>query len=316
MPSSPSPQQAFDDELKLRLRERAQTLLATDQAVIAELQAARTSILAKLAEQPTDFEQWRLPQLLAQIELLLDGATSRMAVATDAGLRTAWQQGEDMVDKPLAAGGINVEQRLALMDVRALKALRTFTEGRIRDVGTQALAKINNNLGLVLVGAQTPFEAIKAVQTQLGTESTRRASTIVRTSVAGSHALAKQQRMEQAAAAMAETGQVLEKQWRRSGKIHSRWNHDVMDGTTVAVAKPFKVVTQDGGLIDMMHPHDPTAPAEEVINCGCMAIPRVKGWVVATPGAKPFTDLELKLDGRKAQLDQLDQLAKRRGMRQ
>jgi hypothetical protein len=38
----------------------------------------------------------------------------------------------------------------------------------------------------------------------------------------------------------------------------------------------------------------------------------MKCWNVSTPGAKPFTELELKLDKRKADLDQA---AKRAGRR-
>jgi len=104
----------------------------------------------------------------------------------------------------------------------------------------------------------------------------------------------------------------LGKQWRRSGKIHSRWTHDLMDGQVVDAGKPFLVPNAGGGIDKMMCPHDPKAPPEQVINCGCIAIPYLKGWAVATPGAKPFSELELRLDGRKAALDQAAKKAGRR----
>jgi len=57
--------------------------------------------------------------------------------------------------------------------------------------------------------------------------------------------------------------------------------------------------------MDLMQcPHDPKAPPEQVIHCGCISLPWMKHWKVMTPGAKPFSELELKLDGRKAALDQ------------
>ncbi|HSV80106.1 MAG TPA: phage minor head protein [Ramlibacter sp.] len=302
-----TPQQAFEAALRERLRERAGTILGTDQAVIAELKAAREQILQVLASQPADWQQWQMTRLLDQLNAVLEGATGRATVAVDGGLRSAWQQGEDFIDKPLAAGGLNVELQLPLLDVRVLTHLRTFTALRLKDVGTEAAGKIGRQLSQVTLGTRSPFEAIKAIQAQLGNETTRRATTIVRTEVGRAFAVASYQRLQQAAKLVPG----LQKQWRRSGKIHSRWNHDAVDGQVVDVDQPFTLPSENGP-VKMLHPHDPAAPVEEVINCGCLALPYRSTWKVATPGAKPFSELELQQDGRKAALDQA---AKRAGMR-
>ncbi len=84
----------------------------------------------------------------------------------------------------------------------------------------------------------------------------------------------------------------LKKLWRRSGKIHSRLHHDAADGQIQDVDKPF-VIHAKTGPVKMMHPHDPKAPAGEVINCGCISLPHMASWDMATPGKKPFSDLEL-----------------------
>ncbi len=308
MKPGPTPEQkAFQAELKRRLLELASTLLATDQDVVKLLQGAKARITEQLAAQPSDFALWRLQQLLPHIQTVLAGATDSGAARVDLGLRTVWQQGEDFIDKPLAAAGVNVETQLPLLDTTVLAKLREFTTGRIRDIGTVALQKINHSLGLVTIGAKTPFEAIRAVQAALGDEARSRATTIVRTELGRAFALASQQRLEQAA----EKVPGLQKQWRRSGKIHSRWNHDAIDGQVVDVGKPF-VLPSHSDPIHMMHPHDPKAPVAEVISCGCKSLPYNKAWAVATPGAKPFSKLELKLDKRKADLDQM---AKRAGLR-
>lgn len=300
-------ERSFLSAIKERLADRARLLLATDQDVVALLQAAKASILEQLAAQPSDFNQWRLPQLLVQLQAVLDGATSGAAGRLDAGLRGAWQQGEDFVDKPLAAGGINVEAQLGLLDAGILVQLRSFAALRLKDVGSEAATAIGRQLGLATIGGQTPFAAIQKIQALLGNESAQRATTIVRTEMGRAFALASNQRMVQAAAKVPG----LQKQWRRSGKIHSRWNHDAIDGQVVDVNKPFTLPSHHGP-VQMMHPHDPAAPAEEVINCGCIALPYRANWQVATPGARPFTNLELQLDSRKAQLDQA---AKRAGLR-
>ena len=302
-----TPQQSFEATLRQRLRDRAALVLATDQAAIAELAAAREQILQILAAQPADWKVWQLRQLLDQIDAVLAGAGGRAAAAVDGGLRAAWQQGEDFIDKPLAAGGLNVELQLPVLNADMLTQLRTFTALRLKDVAVEATRKIGRQLSLVTLGARTPFEAIKDIQAQLGNESPQRATTIVRTEVGRSFAIASHQRLQQAAALVPD----LQKQWRRSGKIHSRWNHDATDGQVVDVDQPF-VLPSHQGPVKMMHPHDPTAPIEEVINCGCLALPYRRTWTVMAPGAKPFTERELQLDGRKAAIDQA---AKRAGMR-
>jgi hypothetical protein len=299
--------EAFNAAISQRLRERAALIVSTDQDVIELLQAAKARIIEKLANQPSDFAQWRLPQLLQQIEAVLDSATGSAVANVDGGLRNAWQAGEDFVDKPLAAGGLNVETALPLLDTTVLSQVRNFTTGRIKDIAVQAMRQIDRALGLVTLGAQSPFDAMKAVQATLGDESSRRATTIVRTELGRVFALAAQQRMEQAVVRVPG----LQKQWRRSGKIHSRWNHDAVDGQVRNVGEPFVLPTHDGPL-KMMCPHDPRAPIEEVINCGCIALPYRKAWAMATPGAKPFSALETHLDGRKARLDAM---AKRAGLR-
>jgi hypothetical protein len=305
-----TPQEAFEAAQRERLRDRAATILATDQVVIAELRTAREQILLMLAAQPADWQRWQLGKLLDQIDAVLQGATGRAAAAVDSGLRSAWDQGEAFIDKPLAAGGIHVEARLPVLNVDMLLGLRQFAALRLKDVGAEAVRKIANQLSLVTLGASTPFDAIKKVQQLLGNESPQRASTIVRTEVARAFAMASHQRLVQASKVVPGG---LQKMWRRSGKIHSRWNHDAIDGQIVDAEQPFMVPTLDRGTIEMLYPHDPTAPIGEVINCGCLAITAApKGWNVATPGAKPFTELELRLDSRKAALDQA---AKRAGLR-
>lgn len=288
-------QKAFQAALKERLAERGRNLQATEQLVLSQFTALRGDVTQLLAALPSDFNQWRLPQILAQLDAVLQGATGRAAGAADAGIRTAWQQGEDFIDKPLAAAGINVEATLPLLDATVLAQLRSFVSLRLKDVGAEATTAISRQLSLVTIGGQSPFDAIKAVNVILDTESPRRATTIVRTEVSRAFAMASDQRLTQAAAKVPG----LQKQWRRSGKLHSRANHDAADGQVVDAGKPFVLQTSNGP-IELMYPHDPAAPPSETINCGCLALPFKASWKVSTPGAKPFTDLEKALDPRKA----------------
>ena len=92
----------------------------------------------------------------------------------------------------------------------------------------------------------------------------------------------------------------MKKQWRRSGKAHSRLEHDTIDGQIREVDKPFTL----GNGIELMHPRDPKAPAKETINCGCDSLPFMEEWEVKTPGKKPFSAEEIALNPMKAELAQ------------
>lgn len=301
-------QKKFEAALKERLAERARLLLGSNQKVVALLRDAWVQISQQLAAQPADWRQWQLVRLRDQLDTILTATGQQAGATVNLALQGAWQQGEDMVDKTLAAIDHNVQLRLGMLDARVLAAMQTFGVDRMRDVTEVAAGKIGQQLGLVTIGGITPFEAIKAVQGILDADSTRRATAIVTTEVSRAFAVAGNERLVQAAPLVPGLG----KQWRRSGKIHSRWNHDIIDGQVVDADKPFKVPNPGGGFDLMQCPHDPKAPVEQVIHCGCVSLPWMKQWKVMTPGAKPFTERELKLDGRKAALDQA---AKRAGAR-
>ncbi|RMX19005.1 hypothetical protein EBQ34_01225 [Vandammella animalimorsus] len=312
MPDSPKPsaeQRDFERALLQLLTERGQLLRAQQQRVLELLQAARGDILALLAEQPADWQQLQLSQVMAQIDAILGGATSAASAATAAGMGAALTLGQELVDRPLAAIGTRLDAVLPVQNTHFLAALRQFVAGRLADVGHVAHGQIDRALALALIGGHTPHQAIQQVQQALGGAAQARAATIVRTELGRAFAVGADQRLRQAAALVPG----LHKQWRRSGKIHSRWQHDLVDGQVVAHDKPFRVPNPGGGVDLMMHPHDPAAPAEQVINCGCLAIPWMAHWQVQRPGAQPFSQRELELHPAKAELDRQ---AKAAGWRQ
>lgn len=57
----------------------------------------------------------------------------------------------------------------------------------------------------------------------------------------------------------------IERQWDSSGDGRTRDSHEAMNGQTVGFNEAY--VTPDG--IQLMYPGDPSAPADEIINCRC-----------------------------------------------
>lgn len=62
------------------------------------------------------------------------------------------------------------------------------------------------------------------------------------------------------------------KRWLATEDARTRPDHVEADGQVVPFGTPFIV-----GGFQMMHPHDPTAPAKEVVNCRCVELLEVQG---------------------------------------
>ena len=161
--------------------------------------------------------------------------------------------------------------------------MRSFMVDRIKDIGVAAANKITGELGLVVIGARAPSDAIGQVTAILGEPSRSRATAIVRTEVGRAFSVATQEKM----AADAKILPGLQKQWRRSGKAHPRLHHDLADGQVVEVNQPFILHPPGKAQVKLMFPRDPAAPVGEVVNCGCVSLPWMAHWKVAHPGRKP-----------------------------
>lgn len=274
---------------------RRRRLTAIQRDTAAELtrllKLAEADVLARLAATPSEFDAFVLPALQRSIRQAMAEFSTRGATTLNAGAGGSWQAGLDLVEKPLEAGlalgggpSIRLSGVLPAVDTRVLSALRSFMTDRIADIGVTVANRINSELGLAAIGAQTPSQAAGKIAGILETGGRTRALTIVRTELGRAFSVAGQARFEQAA----EVLPGLKKQWRRSGKLHSRPDHDIADGQTQAVMDPFLV-----GGERLMFPRDPAASAKQTINCGCTSLPLMESWEVRLPGGQPFSPEEL-----------------------
>lgn len=276
------------------LKARAGLLKETASEVERLLKVALADVKTALASAPSDFQAWQLPQLQAEIERALTAMGAQGANVLSGAADQAWQLGQDTLDKPMAATQV-IAGVLPHLDTRQLLAMRHFMTDKIKDVGAEAIRKINSELGLTLIGARPMSDTISRVQELVGDGSRKRAITITRTELGRVYAVAAHERARQAETA----GAPMDKVWRRSGKLRPRLHHALADGQRVAADEPFHV----GGVL-MMHPHDPTAPARETINCGCVVLYRPRGWAQTLPDHKPFTAHELSLSPKLADMEE------------
>lgn len=246
---------------------RSDLITATTATLAGLLEQLARDIAATLARQPSDYLRWYLPELSGEVRRALAELAGDAGAQVASATGSAWQLGEQLADSGVQLGGL----RLALprIDTAQLMAMRAFATERITGITLEAGNRINTELGRVVIGAQTPYQAVEAVSGILGETTLKRANTIVHTQLAQAHSAATQLRMEQFAS---DAVPELQKRWIKSGKREPRLNHAVINGQVQPAAKPFKL---NGGRILMMCPHDPRAPIGEVINCGCISVPVV-----------------------------------------
>lgn len=274
--------------------ERVRLLESPRLELLALLKQARENIIVLLADTPTDYQKWRLPELLKEIERVLDALGDASSRAVAEATNKAWAGGLAAIDEPLAAAGFKAT--LPHLDTGQLMAMRVFMVDRIADISVAAASRIRQEIGLAGIGSQSIHDTMMRVTEILGEGSKTRATTIVRTELSRVWAYASHERALQSG----RIGVEMDKIWRRSGKKFSRLTHDIADGQRVPVNKSFTV-----GTVKIRFPHDPKAPAAEVINCGCIALYRPRNIEGTLPDSRPFTAEEISANPYKADLEEL-----------
>jgi len=279
---------AFRRAIAQALRGRTTLLAGSRDEIVALLKAAQRAIAEILADAPTDYERWSLPRLSADVRRVMEEFGDKGAARLSAAATKAWDQGADLAERPFLAAlpEANVQAVVQRVSTLQLTAMRAFMTGRIKDVGVEAANKINLELGLVVIGARSQHEAIGAVRTILGEGARARATAIVRTELGRVFSVAGQARLEEIAARVP----AVKKKWRASGKLRPRLHHDLIEGQVRDIDKPFDLTPFGRPRLQLMHPHDPKAPAAETINCGCISVPHFTEF--RAPGFKPLTRAE------------------------
>lgn len=280
---------AADKAQRAALKEKVRLLKNADDEILRILETALQRVRSILAGQPSDYQQWQLPQVEREIERELAGMRGRAQALAGRAAGTMWQGGIDSVDRPLAAGGFSINGVVPQLSSRQLDAMRNFMTDRLRDATAEGINQINTQLGLTVIGTQSPSDAVTNITRILGEGTRDRARTIVAHNLGTVYSTAAQERAQAASKVIA-----MRKVWRRSGKRKQRPGHALADGQSREIDEPFDIPNKDGVIVKMMMPHDPKAPIGETINCGCTALYKPAGWKSTKPDRAPFRPDELK----------------------
>lgn len=303
------PAKAAKAALAQVLRQRVALWANLDAELARLIDQALLTINGQLARAPSDYQQWVLPRLSDSIRRVSDELAVSASTKASDGLRQAWALGERVVQAPIAAaqaaetlqaaagasqaapGAAVATAVFGSPDLRQLRALQAVNTHLITGATADLVNSVNRELGQVVLGTRTPFEAMQAVQQLLPERTKHQVRGIVTSNLGTAFNTASFKALQ----AQAARDPKIRKQWRRSGKLHSRWNHDAIDGQVQEINDPFELPAGKGrGSVQMMFPADPAAPIGEVIHCGCVALPWKATWKMRVPAGKPLTPEEVE----------------------
>lgn len=262
----------FDDEVKSQVKRLAAIRADTQREILRQLQIAQRSVIAELAT-ANEASVGRLTKQKAAIAAAIDRFSRQAGASADAGMQRAWSAGIDLVAKPADAVGLQLGPRLSIDD-RQLRAMRSFTTSRIKDISVRTVDRINGSLAQVIIGTKPMSTAITEIQEQLGGATRRRAMTIAYHEVGQAYSTASYESM----AAAEKLGVKMAKRWLKSGKLHPRPSHVKAHNQMRRVSEPFEIVdTKTGEIEKLRYPRDPQASPGNVIACGCLMVPVLDG---------------------------------------
>ncbi len=255
------------------IRKSLNLLTATSiKDAIKLLEVAKLDIEVVLKGTPTEWQTWHLSNAKADILSVLNQLKIRLTSIGTTSSTTAWQSGISMIDAPLiSAGMIDVVHNLPTIDINRIGTNKAFMLDRLTDISSSLVSRINAQLGAVSIGATTRHDAINNIAKMLTSGGKVRAKTILGTELGRMAEIAIDSRRTQAQKLMPG----MKKEWRKSGKIHSREDHDLAHGQIKKINEPFLIAG-----IKMDYPRDPKAPAKQTINCGCYTRTRFDSWEV------------------------------------
>jgi hypothetical protein len=251
-----------NSEIQRILREKDRAIRGGTESMLGLLKELQSQTIDEIGRASLgSWDAYHLRQVLDEIEAQVGSIEARSKKELSGLLDGAWEQGKNLVDAPLALGGIYTGFHLS---TSVLDTLKDYSSDYLENLFQDAWYKVKGEINLGVLGMKTPQEVAKAIGETLDSgrfkNFANRAETITQTEMGRIFSEATQLRMEQAA----DHVDGLEKQWRHVGHpMVPRPSHLAADGDHVPVDEPFNI----GGVL-MMFPRDPGAPLEETINCG------------------------------------------------
>jgi hypothetical protein len=258
--------------IKQTLRQKEEGIKTGAQAMRDVMRNLHSQVMTELGRAALgSWDAYHLKQVLASIEEQMAASESSAVRSLEGDADTMWEAGCDLVDKPLAAGGIYTGFRVS---TSSLAVLKEYSSTYLKRLFGDAWYGVKAELSLGILGTKTPQEVTTSIgrtlRSGLFKNYAHRAETITKVEMGRIYSAAAQKRMEEASRNVSG----LEKQWNHGGHPRKpRPSHVAAHGQHVPVNDPFLV-----GGVSMMYPRDPEAPVSETIGCGCDHVPYMESW--------------------------------------
>lgn len=214
----------------------------------------------------------RQEQVIAGISQALSDAGEQAAVTLRDTMTQLYAQ--DRADTIAQVGGDKLAASFAQYDKRQLSVLLQEHESPFSKLAYDKLntlsmpqKRLQSALAQATILGESQRQIIERIRAVTG-QSLNQARTVAQTERTRVQSQARNQAIGEAA----QMGIAVRRKWICKG-YHSRPTHRMLHGQIVGADEPF--ITATG--ISLMYPGDPSAPAEEVINCHCVLVPVVTG---------------------------------------
>ncbi|HEX8184405.1 MAG TPA: hypothetical protein VF747_06630 [Blastocatellia bacterium] len=255
------------------------------------LGALRLEIIARIAENSSEFDASVLRQLKNAIEASLQRFEHDATIAIQQDLRRAFDLGAQLVESPVAV--VNTSSSLVVIDRASILVAAEHSADLIRDLTAEVRTGVNAILRRGLLGVISKAEAIKLIGARIDkpgslfNKPSARAATIWRTETYRMQAISTHARMIENERLMRGAGYTLKRRWLsaqdlrvRGRKKTDEFSHALADGQIRAINEPFDIpILLKGvpvGSEPLEYPRDPNGSPGNTINCRCLASPVIE----------------------------------------
>lgn len=245
------------------------------EAMLKTLQDAQAELNRQMGKHLTTYGQFNVKEMSAIVEAQIRDVKAELRRVTKGSFRSAVELSGRMHAPALEALGITeYAAEIRGLDATQLATMSRMSFDMIDDLGRATATQVKNAVLLGAMGTKNPVEVMQMVGASLEDKSifrtmSLRAEHIVRTETNRVYDVATQGRLMQSAD-IAGTDRIQKQWWYGHFAKYARHSHMAMHGEVADVNARFS-----NGL---MFPHEPGAPASEVVSCKCHQVAYVPGY--------------------------------------
>lgn len=295
MAATAAEKRAYQRKLQKLINQFDKLDATTTRYAISYLTSLRDGFRAQLAGgQLTEFGEFRLNEQIAAFDAMIDDYWAKMRSLSNSSIQDSYSLGERTVVEPAQEVGLQVS--FFRPSDAQLQVIMNYTADLIGGITEEMRGRIHTAIRLNALGYAPMRKAMRDIEDILGvpagakekTGFAYRAERILRTETNRAYNVAIVAQQER----LAEERPGLRKMWVATADKRTRISHLNAHRQIKPIDQPFEV-----GFSKLKYPLDPTAPAEETINCRCRSVTLYPG--IDLPETALDQKIEIEKERRK-----------------